>query len=90
MFTENLSEFFDPTEMADNATIGSTTVAGVFDNQFVEVLGIESLRAVFTCAQASVPSIAHGDALSIKSTSYKVVGVQSDGTGLTQLILEKQ
>jgi len=90
MFTEDLSEFLDSTEMADNATIGAATVAGIFDNQFVEVHGIEGVRPVFVCNEADVPSIAHGDALTIKTVSYKVAGVQPDGTGLTSLILEKQ
>jgi len=90
MFTEDLSEFLDSTEMADNATIGASTIAGIFDNQFVEVHGIEGVRPVFVCAEADVSSIAHGDALTIKTVSYKVAGVQPDGTGLTSLILEKQ
>ena len=90
MFAEDLSEFLDSTEMADNATIGASTIAGIFDNQFVEVHGIEGVRPVFVCAEADVSSIAHGDALTIKTVSYKVAGVQPDGTGLTSLILEKQ
>jgi hypothetical protein len=90
MFAEDLSEFLDSTEMADNATIGASTIAGIFDNQFVEVHGIEGMRPVFTCAEANVASIAHGDALTINATSYKVAGIQPDGTGLTSLILEKQ
>jgi len=90
MFAEDLSEFLDDTELADNATIGASTIAGIFDNQFVEVNGIEGVRPVFTCAEANVATIAHGDALTIKSTSFKVAGIQPDGTGLTSLILEKQ
>jgi hypothetical protein len=90
MFAEDLSEFLDSTEMADNATIGTSTVAGIFENQFVEVHGIEGVRPVFVCIEADVPSITHGDALTINATSYKVAGVQPDGTGLTSLILEKQ
>ncbi len=90
MFAENLSEFLDDTELADNATIGASTIAGIFDNQFVEVNGIEGVRPVFTCAEANVATIAHGDALTIKSISFKVAGIQPDGTGLTSLILEKQ
>ena len=90
MFAEDLSEFLDDTELADNATIGASTIAGNFDNQFVEVNGIEGVRPVFTCAEANVATIAHGDALTIKSISFKVAGIQPDGTGLTSLILEKQ
>lgn len=90
MFNEDLSEFLDATEMADNATIGGATVAGIFDNQFVEVHGIEGVRPVFTCDEDDVSSLSHGSSLTIKSTSYKVAGIQPDGTGLTSLILEKQ
>lgn len=90
MFTEDLSEFLNADELATNATIGALTVAGIFDNQFVEVLGVEGLRPIFTCAASDVPSIGHGDNVTINSTLYKVVGVQPDGTGLTSLILEDQ
>mgnify|MGYP003960367063 FL=1 len=84
------SEFLDATEMADNATIGASTVAGIFDNQFVEVHGIEGVRPVFVCDESDVSTIDHGDSLSVKSTSYEVIGIQPDGTGLTSLILEAQ
>ena len=90
MFVEDFTEFLDSTEMADNATIGASTIAGIFDNQFVEVHGIEGVRPVFTCAELNVSTIAHGDALTINTISYKVAGIQPDGTGLTSLILEKQ
>jgi len=90
MFIEDLSEFLDDAELADNATIGTSIVAGIFENQFVEVQGVEGMRPVFTCAEANVASIKHGDIISLKAGSYKVAGVQSDGTGLTSLILEKQ
>jgi len=90
MFVEDLSEFLDSNEMADNATIGTSTIAGIFDNQFVEVHGVEGFRPVFVCSEADVSAIAHGDDLNVKGLDYKVAGVQSDGTGLTSLILERQ
>ncbi len=90
MFAEDLSAFFSNDEMADNATIGSNTVVGIFENQFFEVHGIEGLRPTFTCDESEVSSIDHGDALTIKSTSYEVVGIHPDGTGVTTLILEQQ
>jgi len=54
------------------------------------VHGIEGLRPTFTCDESEVSSIDHGDALTIKSTSYEVVGIHPDGTGVTTLILEQQ
>ena len=37
MFVEDFNEFFSSDEMADNATIGTATVTGIFESQFVEV-----------------------------------------------------
>jgi len=90
MFSENLSNFFNANELADNATIGAATVAGILDNQFVDILGIEAMRPVFTTDESEVSTITHGDSLIIKGLSYKVAGIQPDGTGLTSFILEKQ
>jgi len=90
MFTEDFSEFFISDEMADDATIGADTVAGIFESQFVEVNGIEGVRPVFTCEAAKVANIAHITTIKVKDYTYKVAGIQPDGTGLTSIILEKQ
>ena len=90
MFTEDFSEFFISDEMADDATIGSATVAGIFENQFVEVNGIEGVRPVFTCAAAEIAKVEHITTIKVKDYTYKVAGIQPDGTGLTSIILEKQ
>tara|TARA_R110000803_G_scaffold33226_1_gene72838 strand:- start:47 stop:319 length:273 start_codon:yes stop_codon:yes gene_type:complete len=90
MFKENFNEFFDSDEMADDARIGSVIVTGIFESQFVEVNGIEGVRPVFTCAAKDVVNLGHEKTLVINDLTYKVAGVQPDGTGLTSLILEKQ
>jgi len=90
MFKEDLGEFFNDDEMADSAIISGSDVLGIFDNQFAEVHGIESMRPIFTCPESDVLNVKHGDELSIDSSSYKVVGTQPDGTGLISLVLEKQ
>ncbi len=74
---------------------GVTTVNGVFENEFFEAIAgatvpIESAQALFTCRTADVPSATHADTLVISGSSYIVVGVQPDGTGMTILILEAQ
>jgi len=90
MFIENLSEFLDPNEMADNAVIGDFTVVGIFDSQYVEVQGMEGMRPIFTCEKSKLPEIKHGDAVIIGSATHHIAGMQPDGTGLISLILEKQ
>ena len=90
MFAEDFSEFFISSELADDAIIGAATVAGIFDNQFVEVNGIEGVRPVFTCAASEVLNLGHEKTIKINDITYKVAGVQPDGTGLSSLILEKQ
>jgi hypothetical protein len=43
----------------------------------------------FVCRTADVPSAADGDEIIIRSVSYNVRVVLTDGTGVSTLILEK-
>jgi len=96
--SEDHSEYFDTDDFAVAATItignGSpATVNGIFDAPFLLAaagLGVEANDPQFLCATADVPGIGHGDTAIINSTTYKVRGVQPDGTGQTLLILEEQ
>jgi len=99
-FTEDFSDFFDTDDFAVAATItigeGSPgTVNGIFDDEYfdevgVGSLGVEGSKPAFHCAAADVPSIAHGDSVVISGTTYHVVNVRPDGTGLVTLLLEDQ
>ena len=90
MFKEDLTEFFDGDELAEDATIGLKTVSGVMESQFIEALGIEGVRPVFTCAEVDVVGLNFKQTIKVKGITYKVAGVQPDGTGLTSLVLEQQ
>lgn len=73
----------------------SSTVNGVFDNDFVEVdtggsVTFAQQQATFMCRTADVSSAAEGDAITISGENYIVRIVQPDGTGMTNLILELQ
>ena len=98
-FAEDLAPFFDTAEFGTAASylpLGSVedpvTINGIFDHAYAEPIdGVaEGARPVFTCAAASVPNAAHGDTLTIAGTTYKVRGVQPDGTGVVLLVLEEQ
>jgi len=90
MFKEDLSEFFDSNELAEEAKIGLSLVRGIMESQFVEVNGIEGVRPVFTCAAKDVEKMVYKQTIQVKGITYKVAGVQPDGTGLKSLVLEQQ
>ena len=93
---DDRSTFFDTDDFGVAALWnGSTTVNGVFDNEFFDALTdsevpIESAQLLFTTRTADVPGIVHDDTLVIDTVTYAVKGVQPDGTGITALVLEKQ
>ena len=89
MFKEDLSAFFNDNEMATTAYFGASTIFGILDSRFLEVFGVESLKPVFICAAEDVTAVQHGDTLAINEINYRVVGSQPDGTGLMDLILER-
>lgn len=92
-FAEDLTPFFNTAEFATAATYNSaTTVNGIFDREYGEALGnvVEGTTPVFLCALADLPSVDHDDTLLIDATTYKVKGVEPDGTGVVLLRLEKQ
>lgn len=93
-FDEDLSELFDTNDFAETAIVtGKGTLKGIFEHAYVEVQGIEGYSPVFHTYQDALDAlstpIAHGDIVNVRSTLHYVRGVQPDGTGLVDLILEK-
>lgn len=99
-FAEDLSVFFDIADFATRAAYlpagagddaEPTSVDGIFDNAFENVLGaVEDRHPQFLCRDADVPGVAHGATLTVGTTAYQVVGVQPDGTGVTLLRLARK
>ena len=74
---------------------GSSTVNGIFDNDFIEVdagggIGVAMQQPRFQCRTADISTAAEGDTIVISAVTYTVRIVQDDGTGMTVLVLEKQ
>jgi len=72
----------------------SSTVNGIFDNDFIEVdagggVGVALQQPRFHCRTADVSSASEGDALVVSGVNYTIRIVQDDGTGMTMMILEK-
>ena len=91
-FAEDLAPFFATSDFGSAATIGAATVNGILDTAYLEPLGnaVQGNAPVFLCRTADVASIAHGTSIVIAGVTYKVRGVEPDGTGVTLLRLEKQ
>ncbi len=91
-FAENLAPFFNTADFGTAATLNGAAVNGIFDNDYYEALGntVEGSSPVFRLATSDASAVAHGQSLVIASTTYKVRGVEPDGTGVTLLRLEKQ
>ena len=86
--TEDFTAFFNSSEHGTEATYNAASVVGIFEDQFVEVGGIESVKPTFLCSTADVSGIAHNDNITINAIIYAVVGLQPDGTGVILLILK--
>lgn len=77
--------------------VGGTQVSitAIFDNGYEAVdagggVSFALQQPRLTCRTLDVSSAAEGDAVSVGGVSYKVSIVMADGTGITELMLEKQ
>lgn len=87
-FTEDFDPFFQ--DLGTTATLASgATVTGMFDAASVEILNAHSVGPVFMTPTAGVSGLAYGAALTIGGVGYAVRQNEPDGTGMTQLILER-
>lgn len=91
-FAEDLSVFFAEADFAVAATLNGVAVSGIFDEAYHEPLGsiMEGRSPQFVCAAAAAPSAAHGQTLAIGARTFKVCGVEPDGTGVVLLRLQEQ
>ena len=96
---DDLAVFFDVDDFGEAATYtplaGSpSTVNGIFDNPqasrtVTDMMDVTIPAPQFHCRTADVSSAVEGDSLTIRSTSYTVRAVMTDGTGTTTLMLER-
>ena len=84
--------FADPaffTDFAIDVTVNGVSARGIFDNGFAAAFGgmVDGTSPVLHLLSA-VP-VSRGDAVIISGASYTVTGIEPDGTGVTQLRLDK-
>jgi hypothetical protein len=70
----------------------ATPVTGIFDRSYNQVqggfVGFESTQPSFTALESDLPNAAQGDALTVNTKNFVVVGVQPDN-GITRLVLRE-
>lgn len=81
--------FFDTDDFGTAATIDSATVYGQFDVPHDESMEIVGEVPTFQCRSSDVSSLSRGDTVTIGAVAYVCQDIQSDGTGMTLLILEE-
>jgi len=88
----DLAGFFDPSEHGEVATIGASTINGIFSDEYSEILDVSGSVPVFTCITSELdeisPVVTAGTAIVIKSVNYTIEVLQPDGTGVTRLTLQ--
>jgi len=86
----DLDTFFETSDFAETALFGSTPIAGIFDNAFAAALDIAGSGPVFTCKSSDATGLNPGTStLTIRSSSYLVIGVEADGTGVSLVRLQE-
>jgi len=74
----------------------SSSVAGIFDKEYLEVAGegeaaVSTTHPIFVCRSVDLTSGGlFDDQLMIDAVSYKVKVIRPDGTGMTTMFLEQQ
>lgn len=85
---EDLTQF--TADFGVSATVGGVALTGIFDNAFLESLGITSGSSpVLLVVSAAAPSATHGTSVTVGGSSYAVTAVEPDGTGMTLLRLQE-
>lgn len=89
-FVEDLSAFFSTSAFATTATLDGASVAGIFDNAYMDALGLATTEPRFTLRSTDATTTTTASLLVVNGATYRVRSVQPDGTGVTVLALERQ
>ena len=90
--TDDIAMVLQTGDFATEATFDSSTINVIFDQAFVEQdaagsVQVEGYVPMVYCQTSDVSSAAHGDSIVIDSTTYTIVEIENDRTGMTMLRL---
>lgn len=90
MYAEDLDTFLNAADFAETALLGATPILGIFDNAYAAGFDVAGSAPIFTCKSSDATAITPGTStLTIRSSSYLVLGVEADGTGLSIVRLQE-
>ena len=86
-FVESFAGYF--ADFGVDATLNGATVRGIFDDAYGDAFGglVAGSGPMFRVP--TTIAVTRGDSLACAATTYTVVNIEPDGTGLSTLRLEK-
>ena len=93
-FAADLSTIMNVDEFAVSVSYDGGTITGIFDNETVPVdaggfAQVHQEQPRLTCRTTDIPSITEGQSMVISGTTYTIRAWVHDGTGVTEVQLEK-
>lgn len=93
-YLSDLEYLISADDFAVTATYGAASIIGVFDNETVPLDAggtalVHQQQPRFTCQTSDVSGVASGQTITIDAVTYNIVAWTHDGTGVTELHLEK-
>lgn len=82
-------------DFGEDINIGARTIKGIFDNPHSDVsaggeVSFSMQESFIQVRSEDVTSIGQGSIITIRGSSYAVIDIQPDGTGMTMIMLEAQ
>lgn len=91
MLSENMTDFFNPDEVGNQATVGASTINGFFSREYAELNGVEGYYPIFIVTDADADTVTlNSTTITLQAVNYLAISKRPDGTGLTTLLLQKQ
>jgi hypothetical protein len=93
MFTEDISAFYNVSELASTVTLNGVSVSAIFDNGYsagaVGIMGVASTQPMLSIATSLVPASPVGKSAVVNGLAYTVAAHEPNGTGISALYLER-
>ena len=83
----DLLALFDLDDFAVEVTLNGSSIRAIVDYDDVEVMGDYSRWPVLTVRTSDLDGDPHGDTVVLAGTSYTIVNVDPDGTGVSRIVL---
>lgn len=89
VFTDAMTDILNDEDLGTDAVYEGGTIRVLFQNGFVVVNGVETTAPMVECLDTDVAGVAHGDAMTVNGVTYRIIGIQPTGSGVTKLILSE-